>query len=349
MPASELKWSDEAVKRHTLEMLPMKRIVVLDGYTLNPLGVGVESKEHPSWEALGRLGALRVHDRTASNQVAERCAEAEIILTNKVALNADVISSLPKLEYIGVLATGTNIVDLDAAAVRGIPVTNVPGYSTMTVAQHVIGLMYELLGYIGSNARAVREGDWVKCSDFCFTRAPFHELSGKVFGLVGFGAIAQAVGRVAAALGMRVLVHSRTQKASDFAVEWCSLRELLERADIVSLHCPLTAETRELMNDERLRWMRASALLINTGRGPLVSEDAVARALVEGRLAGFGADVLSLEPPKADNPLLHAPRTVITPHIAWASVEARKRLMATVVENVSAFLNGKIQNKVNML
>jgi glycerate dehydrogenase len=168
-----------------------------------------------------------------------------------------------------------------------------------------------------------------------------------VFGLVGFGAIAQAVGRVAAALGMRVLVHSRTHKASDFAVEWCSLRELLERADVVSLHCPLTLETRELMNDERLGWMRPSALLINTGRGPLVREDAVARALVEGRLAGFGADVLSLEPPKADNPLLQAPRTAITPHIAWASVEARQRLMATVVENVSAFLSGKIQNKVN--
>ena len=279
--------------------------------------------------------------------MAQRCAEASIVLTNKVALSAELIGALPNLEYIGVLATGTNIVDLDAAAVRGIPVTNVPGYSTMTVAQHVIGLMYELLGYIGSHSRAVREGEWAKCSDFCFTRAPFHELSGKVFGLVGFGAIAQAVGRVAAALGMRVSVHSRTQKASNFAVEWCSLRELLERADVVSLHCPLTAETRELMNDEKLGWMRPSALLINTGRGPLVSEEAVARALVAGRLAGFGADVLSLEPPKADNPLLQAPRTVITPHIAWASVEARQRLMAVAVENVSVFLSGKIQNRVN--
>ena len=325
----------------------MKKIVVLDGYTLNPLGVGVDSSEHPSWEALGRFGELRVHDRTEAAQVAQRCAEASIVLTNKVALTAELIGALPNLEYIGVLATGTNIVDLDAAAVRGIPVTNVPGYSTMTVAQHVIGLMYELLGYIGSHSRAVREGEWAKCPDFCFTRAPFHELSGKVFGLVGFGAIAQAVGRVAAALGMRVSVHSRTQKASNFAVEWCSLRELLERADVVSLHCPLTAETRELMNDEKLGWMRPSALLINTGRGPLVSEEAVARALVAGRLAGFGSDVLSLEPPKADNPLLHAPRTVITPHIAWASVEARQRLMAVAVENVSVFLSGKIQNRVN--
>jgi glycerate dehydrogenase len=325
----------------------MKKIVVLDGYTLNPLGVGVDSSEHPSWEALGRFGELRVHDRTEAAQVAQRCSEASIVLTNKVALTAELIGALPNLEYIGVLATGTNIVDLDAAAVRGIPVTNVPGYSTMTVAQHVIGLMYELLGYIGSHSRAVREGEWAKCPDFCFTRVPFHELSGKVFGLVGFGAIAQAVGRVAAALGMRVSVHSRTQKASDFAVEWCSLRELLERADVVSLHCPLTAETRELMNDEKLGWMRPSALLINTGRGPLVSEEAVARALVAGRLAGFGADVLSLEPPKADNPLLHAPRTVITPHIAWASVEARQRLMAVAAENVSVFLSGKIQNRVN--
>jgi glycerate dehydrogenase len=328
-------------------MSDMKKIIVLDGYALNPLGVGVDSQEHPSWEALGRLGDLRVHDRTASGQVAERCAEAEIILTNKVAINAGIIGSLLKLEYIGVLATGTNIVDLNAATARGIPVTNVPGYSTMTVAQHVIGLMYELLGYIGTHARAVRAGAWERCPDFCFIQAPFHELSGKVFGLVGFGAIAQAVGRVAVALGMRVLVHSRTQKASDFEVEWCSLRELLQRADVVSLHCPLTEETRELINDERLGWMRPSALLINTGRGPLLSEDAVARALFEGRLAGFGADVLGVEPPRADNPLLQAPRTVITPHIAWASVEARKRLMAIVVENVAAFLHGKIQNKVN--
>ena len=336
MPISEL-----------FKSFSMKKIIVLDGYTLNPLGVGVTSVEHPSWEALGRLGELSVYDRTTASQVAERCAGADIVLTNKVALNAEHIQSLPSLKYIGVLATGTNIVDLAAAAARGIPVTNVPGYSTMTVAQHVIGLMYEMLGYVGSHARAVREGEWAKCADFCFTRAPFHELSGKFFGLVGFGAIAQAVGRIAAALGMRVIVHSRTPKPSDFAVEWCSLRELLERADVVSLHCPLTPETRELINDERLGWMRRSALLINTGRGPLISEEAVARALNEGRIAGFGADVLGVEPPGAENPLLTAPRSVITPHIAWASVEARHRLMAIVVENVSAFLEGKTQNKVN--
>ena len=325
----------------------MKKITVLDGYTLNPLGVGVPAEEHPSWDALGRLGELSVYDRTAFSQVVERCTGAEIVLTNKVALNAELIRSLRDLEYIGVLATGTNIVDVAAAAARGIPVTNVPGYSTMTVAQHVIGLMYELLGYIGSHARAVRDGGWSTCADFCFTLAPFHELSGRRFGLVGFGAIAQSVGRIASALGMRVIAYSRTKKASDFAVEWCSLRELLENADVVSLHCPLTPETKEIINEETIGWMRPSALLINTGRGPLIHEAAVARALREGRLAGFGADVLGVEPPDARNPLLAAPRSVITPHIAWASVEARKRLMATVVENVAAFLEGRVQNKVN--
>lgn len=325
----------------------MKRIVVLDGYTLNPLGVGVASDEHPSWDALGRLGELRVYDRTASSDVAERCAGADIVLTNKVGLSPELIRSLRDLRYIGVLATGTNIVDLAAATERGIPVTNVPGYSTMTVAQHVIGLLYELLGYVGSHARAVRDGAWAKSADFCFTLAPFHELSGKRFGLVGFGAIAQSVGRIASALGMRVMVHSRTRKVSDFAVEWCSLRELLEQADVVSLHCPLTPETRELINEESIGWMRASALLINTGRGPLIHEVAVARALREGRLAGFGADVLGVEPPDSGNPLLSAPRSVITPHIAWASVQARSRLMATVVENVAGFLDGRVQNKVN--
>jgi glycerate dehydrogenase len=325
----------------------MTKITVLDGYTLNPLGVGVATDEHPSWGALGGLGNLSVYDRTASSQVAERCAGAEVVLTNKVALNAELIRSLPHLRYIGVLATGTNIVDVAAAAERGIPVTNVPGYSTMTVAQHVIGLMYEMLGYVGLHARAVRDGGWSKCADFCFTLEPFNELSGKRFGLVGFGAIAQAVGRIASALGMRVMVYSRTEKGSDFAVEWCALRELLEKADVVSLHCPLTPETRELMNEERIGWMRPSALLINTGRGPLIDEAAVACALREGRLAGFGADVLGVEPPDAGNPLLTAPRSVITPHIAWASVEARKRLMATAVENVAAFLEGRVQNKVN--
>ena len=325
----------------------MKKITVLDGYTLNPLGVGAATDEHPSWDALGRLGELSVYDRTASSQVAERCAGTEIVLTNKVALNAELIRSLSDLRYIGVLATGTNIVDAAAAAERGIPVTNVPGYSTMTVAQHVIGLMYEMLGYVGSHARAVREGGWSNSADFCFTLAPFHELSGRRFGLVGFGAIAQSVGRIASALGMSVMAYSRTKRASDFAVQWCSLRELLENADVVSLHCPLTPETKQIINEESIGWMRPTALLINTGRGPLIHEAAVARALRDGRLAGFGADVLGEEPPDAGNPLLAAPRSVITPHIAWASVEARKRLMATVVENVAAFLEGRVQNKVN--
>lgn len=325
----------------------MKKIVVLDAYTLNPLPVGEESPLHPSWESLAALGELTLYPRTAESEVVSRCAEADLVLTNKAVITAAHLEALPKLSYIGVLATGTNIVDLAAARSRGIPVTNAPGYSTRSVAQHVFALLFELAARTGETDRAVKNGDWVRCPDFCFTVAPFFEMAGKNLAIVGFGEIGQAVARIGAALGMNILVHSRSQKPFDVPIEWVDLDTLWEKADVITLHCPLTDSTKGLINAASLAKIKNTAYLINTGRGPLINEADLAEALKTGQIGGFGADVLSKEPPAADNPLLTAPNTVITPHIAWASVEARKRLMGTVVENVKAFLSGQSVNVVN--
>lgn len=325
-----------------------KTIVVLDAFTLNPHQAGESSLIHPSWEALASLGSLTLYPRTKPEEVVARCIDAEIILTNKAAITADHLAALPKLEYIGVMATGYNIVDLAAARARDIPVTNVPGYSAPAVAQHVFALLFELAAHIGANDAAVKKGDWVKCPDFCFSVAPFFEMSGRTLGIVGFGAIAQAVARIGAALGMDILVYSRSKKPFDLPIQWASsTEELFRKADVITLHCPLTPETDRLINRDSLSLMKKTAYLINTGRGPLVDESALAEALRQGGIAGFGGDVLSSEPPAADNPLLTAPNTVITPHIAWSSVEARQRLMDTLVENIQAFLRGKPANVVN--
>ena len=322
------------------------RIVVLDAHTLTPLAPGESSPEHPSWEAISALGELVVHARTVPADIPARCHGAEVVFTNKVPLDAATLGSLPDLKYIGVMATGTNVVDLAAARAAGITVTNVPGYSTMSVAQHVFALLFELVVRTGETSAAVRRGAWETCPDFCFTIAPFHELAGKTMGLVGFGEIGQAVARIADALGMKVLVHSRSEKPSAVPVQWAGLDEVFSRADVVSLHCPLTDGTRHLVNDARLALMKPGALLINTGRGPLVDEPALAGALERGVLAGFGGDVLSTEPPSSGNPLLRAPRVVLTPHIAWASIEARHRLMAILASNLRAFLAGDPVNVV---
>jgi glycerate dehydrogenase len=323
------------------------KIVVADGFTLSPLKPGETSPDHPAWDALAELGELTVYDRTSPSEMAGRCAEAEIILTNKAPIRAELLAALPKLRHIGVMATGTNIVDLDAARERGISVSNVPGYSTMSVAQHVFALMFELAARIGPTDAAVKAGDWQRCNDFCFTVAPFTELAGKNLGLVGFGAIAQAVAGIGYALGMNILVQSRTEKSSAVPVEWVSVEELFRRSDVISLHCPLTPETTNLVNDARIALMKPKGWIINTGRGPLVDEAAVAAALHDGRLGAFAADVLTSEPPVAGNPLIGAPRTVITPHIAWASVEARQRLMVILVENVRRWIAGEPRNLVN--
>jgi glycerate dehydrogenase len=311
------------------------RIVVLDGFTLNPGDL--------SWSGLEQSGHLELYDRTLPELVFERAKGAPIVLTNKTILTGETLRALPELRFIGVLATGYNVVDLATATERGIAVSNVPAYAAPSVAQAVYSLLLELATRTGDHARAVAAGRWTACRDFCFWDTPLMELSGLTLGLVGFGAIGRAVSVIARAFGMGVIVHSRKPIQGEDNV---TLDALFSQADVVSLHCPLTAATKGLVNTERLALMKSSAFLINTGRGPLVDEDALADALNRGRIAGAGLDVLSQEPPPATNPLLTAKNCIITPHIAWATKAARKRLLTASVDNVRAFLAGSPQNLV---
>ena len=315
-------------------------IVVLDGYTLNPGDL--------SWDELKRLGPSAIYDRTPPELVLERAREAEIILTNKTVLTREAILALPKLKYIGVLATGYNVVDIAAAKERGIPVTNVPDYGTPSVAQHTFALLLELAQRVGHHAQTVRDGAWARSADFCYWDFPLIELHGLTFGIIGFGKIGRAVAKLAEAFGMHVLVHSRS-KPKDLPpnYEFVNLDELLPRSDVVSLHCPLTPENKQFINAERLTRMKQSAFLLNTSRGPLLDEPAVANALNSGTLAGAGLDVLSGEPSKADNPLLTAKNCFVTPHIGWATRAARARLMDIAVENIREFVAGRPRNVVN--
>jgi glycerate dehydrogenase len=314
-------------------------IVVLDGYTLNPGDL--------DWSPLATLGSLTVHDRTPLELIRERSRDASVLLTNKTPLSRTVLEELPNLRCIGVLATGYNVVDTAAARERGIPVTNVPGYGTAAVAQHVFALLLELTQHTGLHSDSARAGEWSRSVDWCYWRTPLVELSGLTMGIVGYGAIGQAVARIAHAFGMKVIAAVRTPRASGEDVEFVAMDDLFSRADVVSLHCPLTPETQGLVNAARLATMKPSAFLINTGRGPLVVEADLAEALRAGRIAGAAADVLSTEPPAADNPLLTAPNCLITPHLAWAARASRQRLMDAVVENVRAFFAGRPVNVVN--
>jgi glycerate dehydrogenase len=319
-------------------------IVVLDGYTLNPGDL--------DWAPLEALGELEVFDRTPPELVVERAKGAQIVLTNKVVLGREVIARLPQLKYIGVLATGTNVVDLAAARERNIPVTNVPGYSTASVAQMVFALLLELTQQVGHHAHLTRWGHWSECRDFCFWDRPLIELEGLTLGLVGFGAIGRRTAAIGRAFGMEVVVHTahperHVEAAAPFQARFVELDELFRQSDVVSLHCPLTSETQGLVDERRLALMKPTAYLINTGRGPLVDEAALAAALRERRLAGAGLDVLAQEPPPGNNPLLTAPNCFVTPHIAWATGAARRRLLTTVAANVRAFLAGAPQNVVN--
>jgi glycerate dehydrogenase len=316
------------------------RIVVLDGYTLNPGDL--------SWATLETLGDCTVYDRTPGHEVVRRTAGARVALTNKTVLSRDHLAQLPDLRYLGVLATGYNVVDLEAARERRICVTNVPAYSTASVVQLTFALLLELCHNVGHHARTVREGRWTRSLDFCYWDRPLHELESLSLGIVGFGRIGQAVARVADAFGLRVLAHTRTVPApAPPAVQFVDLEPLFRQSDVVSLHCPLTDQTRQLINAQTLSWMKPSAFLLNTGRGGLVDEAALAAALHSNRLAGAGLDVLSQEPPPADHPLLRAPRCVVTPHFAWATRAARERLLHQAVENVRAFLDGQSRNVVS--
>lgn len=317
------------------------KIVVLDGYTLNPGDL--------SWDCINRLGELTVYPRTAEPEIMSRAADAEILLTNKTPLKADVINNLPKLKYIGVLATGYNVVDIDAARQKGIVVTNIPSYSTDSVAQMVFAHLLAVTNHVERYAEENKAGKWCRQADFSYSDSPLTELAGKKFGIVGLGHIGRAVSRIALAFGMEVYAFtSKTEAECGPDIHKTDMESLFTGCDIISLHCPLTPTTRHLINAERLKKMKPSAILINTGRGPLVDEQAVADALRHGDIAAYCADVMDVEPPTADNPLLTAPNVFLTPHIAWATVEARQRLMSLCEENIIAFLKGEPKNVVNL-
>ena len=317
------------------------KIVILDGYTANPGDL--------SWEAIAEQGELTVYDRTAPAETAARIGDAEAVFTNKVLITKEIMDACPRLRLVSVLATGYNVVDLAAAKERGITVCNVPAYSTRDVAQMTFALLLEICHHVGHHAETVRAGKWTASQDFCYWDYPPVGLAGKTLGVVGFGAIGRTVARIAEAFSMEVLVYSRTVRP-EYETEHCrfvSLDELLASSDVVSLHCPLTPETEKLIRAETLENMRDGAILLNTGRGPLVDERAVADALERGKLGGYGADVVSKEPIEAGNPLLGAKNCFLTPHIAWATKDARSRLLAVSAENLRAFAEGKPQNVVN--
>ena len=316
------------------------KIVILDGYTANPGDL--------SWKALEEMGELTVYERTKPEETIDRAKDAEVVLTNKVLLRRQEIEQLPKLRYIGVLATGYNVVDLEAAREHGITVTNVPAYSTMSVAQMVFSHLLTVTNHTEYYARQNREGKWTASPDFSYMDMPLTELANKTFGIVGLGNIGQRVAMIANAFGMNVVAY--TSKPADKLPQYIrkgTLDEVLTESDILSLHCPLTPDTQHLINSQTLQKMKPSAILINTGRGPLVNDQDVADALNHHRLQAFCADVLTEEPPKADNPLLGCENAYITPHIAWASSEARVRLLDVAISNVRAFVEGKPQNVVS--
>jgi len=325
-------------------------IVVLDGYTLTQAVPGKPAPtDEPAWDGFESLGNLTAYDRTRPSELLGRARGAGILLTNKTPLPAEIIAKLPDLKYIGVLATGVNVVDLDAAKRAGIVVTNIPGYGGSAVAQHVFALLLELTNKVAEHDRAVHAGEsggWAGCADFSFTLSPLTELAGKTLGIVGAGDIGRRVARIGHALGMNILVSSRTEREINVPARWGTLDEVFKEADVISLHCPLTDQTHHLVDARRLSLMKPSAYLINTARGPLIDEQALATTLTQSRIAGAALDVLSTEPPAADNPLLTAPRCIITPHNAWAAREARHRLMRIAADNLQAFLRGKAVNGV---
>jgi glycerate dehydrogenase len=317
------------------------KIVVLDGYTVNPGDL--------SWNDLKNFGEVEIYDRTPKEKITERSRGASIVLTNKTPLDRDTLNQLSSLKYIGVLATGYNVVDIDAARNNGVVVSNVPGYGTASVVQMTFALLLELCQHVQKHNDAVMNGKWAQSPDWCFWDYPLIELSGKTLGIVGLGDIGMKVAEVATAFGMYILATSRrqTNQSSRENFRWTTIDGLLEESDVVSLHCPLTPETKGLINEDKLAKMKKSAFLLNTSRGPLVIDQDLADALNNDVIAGAALDVLSTEPPAADNPLFLAKNCIITPHIAWATKEARSRLIKMVVNNMAAFLNGKPVNVVN--
>lgn len=316
------------------------KIVILDGYTMNP-------GDNP-WDEIAGLGNLTVYDRTSVPKIIERAREADIILTNKTPISAETLEQLPYLKFISVLATGYNVVDIKAARMRDIPVSNVPLYGTDTVAEFVMALILNFFRQPEFHSHLVKQGEWNRSGDFCFWRTPLRELVGKTIGIVGFGRIGRRVGEIAQAFKMKVLAHSRSRShAPAYSFEWREMNEIFEESDVVTLHCSQTAENLGMVNKSLLMRMKKTAYLINTARGALINEQDLTEALQSGIIAGAAVDVLPIEPIRDQHPLLTAPNVTITPHIAWAALEARQRLMATTAQNISAFLSGKPIHVVN--
>ena len=318
------------------------KAVILDGYTTNPGDL--------SWEWLENECELTVFDRTDYEDIIPRCKGCDIIITNKTPLSKQTLEQLPECKFIALLSTGYNIIDCEYAASRGIPVSNIPAYSTAAVAQLTFAFILELCNKVAIHNAEVKQGRWSECKDFCFWKTPLQELYGKTFGIFGYGSIGRTVAGIAKAFGMNVVAHTANpdKYKNEKDVRFVSLDEMLECSDIVSMHCPLTPKTQGIVNEEFISKMKKTAYLINTSRGPVLDEEAVADALKSGRIAGAGVDVLSTEPPKADNPLLSCENCLITPHIAWAAFETRERLISILKENIFAFLDGKPINTVNM-
>lgn len=319
----------------------MHKIVVLDGYTLNPGDL--------SWKSLKDLGEVEVYDRTPEADVIRRIGDSDIVLTNKTPLTEETFKSCPKIRYVGCLATGYNVIDVKAAASRGIVVTNIPAYGTEAVAQFTMALLLEIASKVGLHSEAVKKGQWSECPDFCFWNAPLMELSGKTMGIIGFGAIGQSVAKKAQAFGMEVLAYRRNPDKS-MESEHChmaDLEKIYTESDVITLHCPLTPDNERMINKETLSKMKDGVILINTGRGKLIEEQDLKEALDQGKVAGAGVDVVSTEPVRPDNPLLSAKNLWMTPHIAWAPKETRQRLMDMMIENIKAYLSGNPVNEVH--
>ena len=317
------------------------KIVVLDGYTLNPGDL--------SWEGFERLGEVQVYARTPAEKTVERIGDAPVILTNKTAITKEILDQCPAIRYIGVLATGYNVVDVKAATQKGIVVTNIPSYGTDAVAQYAFALLLELCHHVGLHGESVKAGEWENCQDFCYWKTPLMELAGKTMGIIGFGRIGQRTGAIARAMDMKVLAYDRFQRPEleNENCRYVSLEQLLAASDVISLHCPLLPETKGVINRDTISRMKDGVLIINTSRGDLVVEKDLAEALISGKVAGAAADVVSTEPIKGDNPLLKAPNMIITPHMAWGAKESRGRLMNQAVENLKAFLSGNPVNTVS--
>lgn len=317
------------------------KIVVLDGYTLNPGDL--------TWEGLGKLGELTVYDRIPEDKILERIGNAEIVYTNKTPLTRDTLRKVPSVKFVGVLATGYNVVDTTAAKELGIIVTNIPTYGTTAVAQFVFALLLEICHHVWVHNEEVKKGTWTNCSDFCFWNYPLIELAGKTMGIIGFGRIGQATAQIARSFGMKVLAYDEYQNKSleNETLKYAALDELLAGSDVISLHCPLFESTRGIINKNTIAKMKDGVIIINTSRGPLVVEEDLAEALNSGKVYGAAVDVVSSEPIKTDNPLMTARNCIVTPHIAWAPKESRARLMNIAVENLEAFLKGEPINVVN--